>query len=243
MPNPILKTDLPTIQPIQNINDDVAKIFVELWQDEKFRRLFEATQDADCVGGSRSTDSLLAAQMIETYAKERTYSFVLKHKLSTIRTATMVVARCSASTPINAKMWCTGNPTQEWQKAEETAMNRREDDDHDARELAHRVRLTGQMVDPVLAGHVTRIHRILFENPEYRKLVEADRDDNAVEGTLFYDTALAACMVRDALKTGNTEVSGLKMAVIIGILGRLLKRHNLPIFSTGDRWADPVGAH
>ena len=122
-------------------------------------------------------------------------------------------------------------------------MNRREDDDHDARELAHRVRLTGQMVDPVLAGHVTRIHRILFENPEYRKLVEADRDDNAVEGTLFYDTALAACMVREhALKTGNTEVSGLKMAVIIGILGRLLERHNLPIFSTGDGMGRSCGS-
>ncbi len=122
-------------------------------------------------------------------------------------------------------------------------MNRR-DDDHDASELAHRVRLTGQMVDPALVAHVTRIHRILFENPEYRKFVEADRDDAAVEGTLFYDTAQAAHMIRDhARKTNDAEVSGLKLAVVIGILGRLLERHNLPIFSTGDRWADPVGAH
>ncbi len=110
MPNPILKTDLPTIQPIQNINDDVAKIFVELWQDEKFRRLFEATQDADCVGGSRSTDNLLAAQMIAAYAKERTYSFVLKHKLSTIRAATMVVARCFGVHPDQRKNVVRGKP-------------------------------------------------------------------------------------------------------------------------------------
>ena len=62
------------------------------------------------VACARSTDSLLAAQMIETYAKERTYSFVLKHKLSTIRTATMVVARCFGVHPDQRKNVVHGKP-------------------------------------------------------------------------------------------------------------------------------------
>ena len=75
---------------------------------------------------------------------------------------------------------------------------------------------------------VEDVHRILVEDPNYLRLLDAVYDDEAVEGSLAADNLEAAAMIRDrAVKLGMTELADKKKATIAKALGVVLKRYEL----------------
>jgi malonyl CoA-acyl carrier protein transacylase len=74
---------------------------------------------------------------------------------------------------------------------------------------------------------VEDIHRALWnESEEYRKLLHATVDPQAVEGSLSMDNALAVQLIRKKAKDiGSTEVASEKLAVINLALGVVLRRY------------------
>lgn len=73
---------------------------------------------------------------------------------------------------------------------------------------------------------VEDIHRKLVENPQYRKLLHAVWDSQAVEGSLSADNTMAALMIREQAKDDESEVADEKLATISQALGVVLRRYS-----------------
>jgi hypothetical protein len=74
----------------------------------------------------------------------------------------------------------------------------------------------------------------LWENPEFRRLLESVYDEDAVEGSLAIDNAKAAEMIRDFAR-GEGDIPYLrdrKLATIVKALGVVLRRYS---FSRAER--------
>ena len=77
-----------------------------------------------------------------------------------------------------------------------------------------------------LNDHVEDEHLKLIENEDYRALLDAVYDEQAVEGSTEADTLMAAKMIREkAVKTNNTEVTRQKLATIAKALNVVLSRY------------------
>lgn len=83
-----------------------------------------------------------------------------------------------------------------------------------------------------LNDFVQDIHRKLWfsENLDYRNLLDAVYDEDAVEGSLSIDNAKAAEMIRDYAKDqnhGEPYVAGKKLATIVKALNVVLRRYKM----------------
>jgi len=81
-----------------------------------------------------------------------------------------------------------------------------------------------------LNDYVDGIHIALWPNAEYRRLLEAVYDEDAVEGSLTADNHIAAGMIRAYAKdpaTAVPEVANKKLATIIKALNVVLRRFNM----------------
>lgn len=77
----------------KSLNDEVDDIFVRLWENSKFRDLFEAIHPSQTVEGSFSCDDNVAAQMVRQYALEHHMPTTAATKLAAICFSVHVVAR------------------------------------------------------------------------------------------------------------------------------------------------------
>lgn len=81
-----------------------------------------------------------------------------------------------------------------------------------------------------LNDHVDDIHKALWGvDDEYRRLLDAVYDEDAVEGSLAADNYLAAKVIRDyAIKDGrNPYVAGKKLATLVKALNVVLRRYHM----------------
>jgi len=78
-----------------------------------------------------------------------------------------------------------------------------------------------------LNDQVEAVHRILVNDVEqYRALLRAVFDEQAIEGSLVMDDALAVIMIREkALKIGYSELATEKLATIRRSLRVVLRRY------------------
>jgi hypothetical protein len=73
---------------------------------------------------------------------------------------------------------------------------------------------------------VEEVHRALVAEPEYRALLRAVTDGQAVEGSLAMDDALAVQMVRKKAVELKSEVANEKLGPIKQALGVVLRRYH-----------------
>jgi len=86
---------------------------------------------------------------------------------------------------------------------------------------------------------VDNIHRELIEDDNYRALLSAVCNEQAVEGSLFNDDTLAAMKIRDhAKKNGYALVGHEKMAAIRKALKVVIRRYGM---SRKQRREQPIG--
>jgi hypothetical protein len=79
-----------------------------------------------------------------------------------------------------------------------------------------------------LLDMIEEIHlSLLLEDDRYRELLEAVRDDEAVEGALWCDDIAAAIRIRDAAKKRISPVKNQKIATIVKALHVVLRRYGL----------------
>jgi len=79
-----------------------------------------------------------------------------------------------------------------------------------------------------LNDHVEDVHIALYDDsPDYRRLLEAVWDSDAVEGSLAIDNTMAAMMIRDKAKDmpGN-PVGAKKLDTIVKSLTVVLRRYH-----------------
>jgi hypothetical protein len=68
----------------------------------------------------------------------------------------------------------------------------------------------------------------LIENEHYRAFLSAVYDEQAIEGSLAADNAMAATMIREQAKAiGNVELANEKLATIAKGLGVVLRRYGV----------------
>ena len=78
---------------------------------------------------------------------------------------------------------------------------------------------------PTLNDRVDALHIQLWSNEEYRKLLDAVYDEDAVEGSCAADNIFAAVMIREHAKvSGDNYVAGKKAATIAKALGVVTRR-------------------
>jgi len=77
----------------RSLNDEVHDIFIRLWEDANFRKLFEAIHPSQTVEGSFSADDQVAAEMVRQYAKEHHMPVTADTKLAAIIFSLHIVAR------------------------------------------------------------------------------------------------------------------------------------------------------
>jgi hypothetical protein len=79
-----------------------------------------------------------------------------------------------------------------------------------------------------LNDHVDSIHMTMWDNADYRQLLDATSDEDAVEGSLAIDNAKAAEMIRKhAEVTKNPYVAKKKLATIVKALNVVLRRYHM----------------
>ena len=84
-----------------------------------------------------------------------------------------------------------------------------------------------------LNDHVEEIYLLLIPNQDFRNLIEAVWDEQAIEGSISADSIMAAQMIRErARKMNNTVVSKEKLATIAKAMGVVLRRYG---FSRAER--------
>jgi hypothetical protein len=87
-------------------------------------------------------------------------------------------------------------------------------------------------IDRTLNDYVEDVHRALLVNDEdgerYRSLLDAVYDEDAVEGSLSIDNALAAQMIRTYAMDQNTKhfLANKKIATISKSLNVVMRRYN-----------------
>jgi hypothetical protein len=80
-----------------------------------------------------------------------------------------------------------------------------------------------------ITDEVDRIHRVLWEDEEYRKYFRATKNEDAVEGSLICDRFRALQMIRDqAAKTG-CGVAREQTAAIDKVLNVVLRRYGMSL--------------
>jgi len=77
----------------KSLNDEVDDIFVRLWENPKFRDLFEAVHPSQTIEGSFVCDDNAAAIMIRQYADQHHMPTTSNTKLAAIIFSAHVVAR------------------------------------------------------------------------------------------------------------------------------------------------------
>ena len=77
----------------KSLNDEVDDIFVRLWEDPKFRELFEAIHPSQTVEGSFAADDTIAAERVRKYATEHHMPTTANTKLAAIVFSVHVVSR------------------------------------------------------------------------------------------------------------------------------------------------------
>lgn len=77
----------------KSLNDEVDDIFLRLWENPKFRELFEAIHPSQTVEGSFATDDTMAAEMVRKYATEHHMPTTANTKLAAIIFSLHVVSR------------------------------------------------------------------------------------------------------------------------------------------------------
>ncbi len=77
----------------KSLNDEVDDIFIRLWENPKFRELFEAIHPSQTVEGSFSADDLVAAEMVRKYAEDHHMPTTTNTKLAAIVYSLHVVSR------------------------------------------------------------------------------------------------------------------------------------------------------
>ena len=95
-PLPATRQDLEAARVLKvrpTILDLVEPIVKDLWEDEAFKRLIDAIDDADAVEGSMEVDDTMAAILIREYAKEHKHKDVAAKNLTTLRHALRLVLR------------------------------------------------------------------------------------------------------------------------------------------------------
>jgi hypothetical protein len=82
-------------------------------------------------------------------------------------------------------------------------------------------------IERTLNDLVEDAHRILIDKKEYRVLLEAVWDEDAVEGSLSFDNCKAAELIRNWAKTqSGHELAGKKLATISKSLSIVLRRYH-----------------
>lgn len=95
VPLPATTEDLvsrKTMKPT-SLNDFVDQYHVELWSEDDYKQLLDATSDEDAVEGSCAIDNAKAAEMIRTRAARDGNKYVAGKKLATIVKSLNVVLR------------------------------------------------------------------------------------------------------------------------------------------------------
>jgi hypothetical protein len=69
---------------------------------------------------------------------------------------------------------------------------------------------------------VKAIHEALLDDETYRRFIVADRDEDAVEGSIFVDDFMAAKMIRERAAELGSPVARLKLATICDALDSIL---------------------
>jgi hypothetical protein len=77
----------------KSLNDEVHDIFVRLWENPKFRDLFEAIHPSQTIEGSFVCDDNAAANMVREYAAEHHMPTTANTKIAAIIFSLHVVAR------------------------------------------------------------------------------------------------------------------------------------------------------
>lgn len=84
------------------------------------------------------------------------------------------------------------------------------------------------MRERTLNDHVDDAHVALWADKDYRALLDAVYDEDAVEGSLSADNLLAAGMIRDqAKRQANPQLSTKKLATIVKALNVVLRRYGI----------------
>jgi hypothetical protein len=77
-----------------NLNDDVDRIHVILWDNPDYRRFHDAVFDSDAVEGSLAADNYQAAGMIREYARQHDeFHYIGRKNLTTLVKSMNVVLR------------------------------------------------------------------------------------------------------------------------------------------------------
>jgi hypothetical protein len=78
-----------------------------------------------------------------------------------------------------------------------------------------------------LNDYVDEVHEALWNDEEYRRLLESVYNEDAVEGSLIADDLLAAQMIREyARAKGITYLKDRKLATIVKSLNVVLRRYD-----------------
>jgi len=77
----------------KSLNDEVDDIFVRLWEDPKFRSLFDAIHPSQTVEGSFTADDHAAANMVREYAARNDMPVTTNTKIAAIVFSLRVVSR------------------------------------------------------------------------------------------------------------------------------------------------------
>ena len=79
-----------------------------------------------------------------------------------------------------------------------------------------------------LNDYVDDVHVYLWNDPNYRRALEAVSDGDCIEGSMSADNFVAATMIRrHAIETKNTNLSDRKLAMIVKALGVVLRRYGI----------------
>jgi hypothetical protein len=81
---------------------------------------------------------------------------------------------------------------------------------------------------PTLNDVVHEYHIALWDDPQYRRFLDAVYDSDAVEGSLALDNGEAAHMIRERAKLANDDrLATKKKAVIVLALNVVLRRYGI----------------
>ena len=95
----------------------------------------------------------------------------------------------------------------------------------DASQWVRKIKSAPTLNDLVEALHMELVDSEGELGERYNEFLNATRDSQAVEGSLSYDDAMAAAMIRTLAKEKNNPVANEKLAVIAQSLRVVLKRY------------------
>jgi len=81
------------IKAERTLNDYIEDLYLELAENDNFKRLIWAVWDEQALEGSLAADNIMAAEMIRDRARENSHPYVSNEKLATISKSLGVVQR------------------------------------------------------------------------------------------------------------------------------------------------------